>query len=132
MARIIGLIGLLLCGLGVWQGVAQWQFLRRAVTVEATVVAIEELRGPPKPRQKIPLHVQFTLPDATDHRAVTHLPMLQVVAAGDHIRVLVDPDNPQDISWPLWSEVWARPLTYLVCGALIIALARVLLTKNMR
>ncbi len=117
---------------GIWQGVVKWQFFHRAVMVEATVVAVEELRGPPKPRQKIPLHVQFTLADATDHRAVTHMPMLQVVAAGDRIRLLVDPTNPQSISLPLWSEVWAGPLTYLVCGALIMVLGRVLRTKNMR
>ena len=132
MGRIIGTIGLLLCLVGVWQGVVTWHFTQRAITVEATVDAVEELRGPPKPRQKIPLHISFRLPGGSEHRAVAQMPMLQVIAAGDRIRVLVDPQNPQRVVLPLLSEIWARSLTYLVCGALILALERALRSRDMR
>jgi hypothetical protein len=132
MARIVVLVGFLLCLLGVWKGVETQRFSREAIVVEATVDAVEELRGPPKPRQKIPLHVHFQLPNGADHRVVTHMPMLQVVKAGDRIRLLVDPADAQRVSLPLWSELWAQPLTYLVCGLLIGLLGLVLRTRGTR
>jgi hypothetical protein len=132
MARIVVLIGVFLCLLGVWRGAETVRFSRAAVLVEARVDAVEELRGPPKPRQKIPLHVSFRLSNGTEHRGVTHMPMLQVVSVGDRIRVLVDPSAPQDIRLSSWSELWAQPLTYLVCGLLIVVLGGVLRVRGMR
>jgi hypothetical protein len=45
------------------------------------------------------------------------------------IYILVDPLKPQDVRLPLLSELWARPLAYLLSG---IALAAGILVVKVR
>jgi hypothetical protein len=96
-------------------------FLSTALTVQGSVVAIETRTGPPKPTQNTPIHVRFTLPSGETRTAITRLPLLQKVKEGDQIYVLVDPNDPQDVRLPLLSELWARPLAYLLSGVVLVA-----------
>jgi hypothetical protein len=132
MHKIIVALGLVLLLAGAVEGVRVARFLSHAVEVTGAVTGVQELRGPPKPRQKTPLFVSYRQQDGSEVQAVTHLPMLQQIKQGDSIRLLVDPSQPQDVRLPLWSELWARPLTYLVGGLLLVIVARVLGTKRSR
>lgn len=128
----IMVVGCVLLVAGAWRGTSTAMFVKRALRVSGKVVAVEELKGPPKPRQKTPLHISFSMPDGSEHRAITNLPLMQVVRAGDVITVLVDQDDPQKVRLPLWSELWAAPLTYIVGGLLLIILSRVMGVRGMR
>lgn len=119
MSRIVGILALVLVAAGIWQSIEVYRFVQRSISVPASVVAVEALRGPPKPRQRTPIRVAFSLPDGTAREALTHLPMLQVIKKGDSITVLVDSKDPERVALPLWSELWARPLTYIVGGVLV-------------
>lgn len=130
--KIISAAGLALFAFGVWRGVESSRFLERSLELPGVVDSVEELKGPPKPRQKVPLHLSYALPDGTRHRVVTHMPMLQRIEAGDTIRILVDRTNPQDVRLPLWSELWAGPLTYLVGSLLLLLMGRLLKGKVTR
>jgi hypothetical protein len=130
--KIISVAGLALLVFSVWRGVESYSFVSRAVEVSALVDSVEELKGPPKPRQKVPLHLSYSSPDGAQRRVVTHMPMLQKIDAGDTIRILVDSTNPQDARLPLWSELWAGPLTYLVGGMLLLLMGRLLRGKVTR
>jgi hypothetical protein len=130
--KIISAVGLILVAFGAWRGVESYAFVSRALEISGMVDSVEELKGPPKPRQKVPLHLSYSLPDGTQHRVVTHMPMLQKIERGDTIRILVDRANPQDVRLPLWSELWAAPLTYLVGGMLLIFMGRLLRGKATR
>lgn len=130
--RVISLAGVVLLGLGLWRGADSYTFRSRAIELPGRVDSVQELKGPPKPRQKVPLHVSYSLPDGTQHRAVTHMPMLQKIETGDTIRILVDRSNPQDVRLPLWSEMWAAPLTYLVGGVLLVVMSLLLRGKKTR
>jgi hypothetical protein len=132
MNKVIPLVALGLFILGVFQSFQTASFQRRAIVVSATVVSVEERKGPPKPRQKTPLHVIYRLDDGREHSAVTHLPMLQEIRQGDSIRLLVDPSRPNAAELPLWSELWARPLTYLIGAGLLWLVGRVLRGKHLR
>lgn len=132
MGRVITLVGFVLLSFGAWRATSTAIFVKSALRVSAQVVAVEELRGPPKPRQKTPLHVTYTLPDGSPHRAITNLPFLQQVKVGDVIQVIVDPQAPQDVRLPLWSELWAGPLTYIMGGLLLMVLSKVLGLRGMR
>jgi hypothetical protein len=132
MNRIIPLVAVILLALGAAQALKTVSFTRNAVVVTATVAVVEERRGPPKPRQKTPLHVTYRSDDGQEHSAITHLPMLQEIRQGDSIRLLVDPAHPSVVKLPLWSELWARPLTYLIGGALLLLVGRVLRVKKLR
>ncbi|MEY4701793.1 MAG: hypothetical protein RL326_1980 [Pseudomonadota bacterium] len=130
--KIISGVGLALIAFGVWRGFESYTFVSRAIELPGVVDSVEELKGPPKPRQKVPLHVSYSLPDGTRHRVVTHMPMLQKIESGDTIRILVDRSNPQDVRLPLWSELWAGPLTYVVGGLLLMLMGRLLRGKATR
>jgi hypothetical protein len=130
--KIISGVGLALLAFAVWRGVESYTFVSRAMELSGVVDSVEELKGPPKPRQKVPLHLSYSLPDGTRHRVVTHMPMLQKIEAGDTIRILVDGSNPQDVRLPLWSELWAGPLTYHVGGLLLMLMGGLLKGKATR
>lgn len=119
MRKLIGAVGLGLFLMGSYQTVETVRYLKRSVLVNATVVTVETRSGPPKPSQNTPVHVQFTLEGVGEQRGVTHLPLLHRIKEGEVIRILVDPQNPQGIRLPLLSELWARPVTYILCGILI-------------
>jgi hypothetical protein len=127
----------LICGLGVavfaLGAFEAWQvrdFLAHSHEVEATVTLVEERRGPPKPRQKTPLHVVYRTQAGSEMSAITHLPMLQQIRVGDSIRLRADSRNPQVVRLPLWSELWARCLTYCMGGVLLVLVAKVLGAKR--
>lgn len=132
MNRVIPLVALALLIVGVFQAFETASFQRKAIVVSATVVSVEERKGPPKPRQRTPLHVSYRLDGGQEQSAVTHLPLLQEIRQGDSIRLLVDPRTPNSVKLPLWSELWARPLTYLIGGCLLLLVARVLRVKHLR
>ncbi len=132
MHKIILALGFVLLIVGGVEGVRIANFYSHAAEVIGVVTGVQELRGPPKPRQKTPLFVSYRLQDGSEVQAMTHLPMLQQIKQGDSIRLLVNPNQPQDVRLPLWSELWARPLTYLVGGFLLVLVARVLGGKRTR
>lgn len=140
MSRVVSLVGAALFSVGVYQSWTTYSFIQRAELVVGRVVSIEELRGPPKPRQKTPVNLLYKLSAGNNHSsglqtersAVAHLPMLQDIKQGDNIRILIDPSQPQVAIIPLWSELWARPLTYLVGGFLLLVVGRVLRTRKLR
>jgi hypothetical protein len=121
MRRLLALVAIILLGIGLYESREVSSFLSRAVTVQGTVVAVETRPGPPKPTQNTPLHVKFSFPSGATHTAITRLPLLQQVKDGDSIYLLVDPNHPQEVRLPLLSELWARPLAYLVSGIVIVA-----------
>lgn len=127
--KIISLVGVALVALGVWRGVESVRFRGRSIEILGRVDSVQELKGPPKPRQKVPLHLSYSTPDGLQHRGITHMPMLQKIEMGDSIRILVDPANPQDVRLPLWSELWAGPLTYVIGGLLVAVMGALLRRK---
>ena len=121
MRKVLALVAIVLLGMGLNESREVSSFLSTAVTVQGTVVAIETRTGPPKPTQNTPVHVRFSLPSGETHTAITRLPLLQKVKEGDSIYLLVDPKEPQDVRLPLLSELWARPLAYLLSGIVLVA-----------
>jgi hypothetical protein len=121
MRRLLALVAVVLLGMGLYESQEVSSYLSRAVAVQGTVVAVETRTGPPKPTQNTPVHVSFSLPSGGSHTAITRLPLLQKLKEGDSIYILVDPTNPQDVRLPLISELWARPLAYLVSGVVLVA-----------
>ena len=132
MKKVVSIVGLSLCIAGLWTGASIFNFQKRAVVIIGTVTLVQELQGPPKPRQKTPLHVSYKMSDGSEHSAITHLPLLQEIRAGDKIRLLVDPQNPRNARSSLASELWALPLTYLVGGLLLMIVGQVLQVKRLR
>lgn len=132
MSKVVTAVGIGLCSLGVWQGVSTYAFLQSAGIVQGRVTGVQELRGPPKPRQKTPIHILYRNSNGEEVSAVAHLPMLQEIKQGDEIRVLIDPRHPSDARMPLWSELWARSLTYVIGGLLVLIVGRVLRQKRLR
>jgi hypothetical protein len=132
MRRFFLLIGLLLCAFGGYLVLSTYLFVHRAITVEAEVVAVEERRGPPKPRSKVPLHVKYRLPDGTEHLSKTSMPLLQKVESGDRLQLLVDGARPEVVRLPLLSVLWATPLTVVLVGILLAMGSRFLPTASRR
>lgn len=132
MSRVVTAVGVALSAFGVWQGFATYSFLERADVVQARVTGVQELRGPPKPRQKTPVNLLYTNPQGEEVSAVGQLPLLQQIEPGDQINILVDPKRPTEARMPLWSELWARPLTYTIGGFLLLIVGRVLRVKRLR
>jgi hypothetical protein len=130
MYKTISVLGVIIFVIGIGQGVSTYSFVKNAKTTTARVTGIQELRGPPKTRQKTPIHLAYTLDDGREHSAIAHLPLLQEIKVGDEIRILVDVSTPEDARLPLWSELWARTLAYLVGGTLLLVVARVLSAKR--
>ncbi len=121
MKTILSLVAVVLLGMGLYESREVSSYLSNALTVQGTVVAVETRTGPPKPTQNTPVHVRFTLPSGETSTAITRLPLLQKVKEGDQIYLLVDPRDPQDVRLPLLSELWARPLAYLLSGVVLVA-----------
>lgn len=121
MRRLLALVAVVLLGMGLFESREVSSFMSRAITVQGTVVAVETRTGPPKPTQNTPIHVRFSLPSGESRTAITKLPLLQKVKDGDSIYILVDPSDPQDVRLPLLSELWARPLAYLLSGLALVA-----------
>ena len=129
MRKLLALTAVILLGMGLYESREVSSFLSTALTVQGTVVAVETRTGPPKPTQNTPVHVRFSLPSGESHTAIARLPLLQKVKEGDLIYILVDPLKPQAVRLPLLSELWARPLAYLLSG---IALAAGILVVKVR
>jgi hypothetical protein len=121
MRKVLALVAIVLLGMGLYESREVSYFLSRALTVQGTVITVETRQGPPKPTQNTPVHVKFALPSGETHAAITRLPLLQKLKEGDSIYLLVDPKDPQDVRVPLLSELWARPLAYLVSGIVLVA-----------
>ena len=119
MRSILIIIGIILIVIGGRDAFKLYSFIKKAESVEALVMVIEELRGSPKPRQRTPLHVEYRLKNGSQYRSITHLPLLQRIEQGDTIKLWVDPLNPQDVRLPLLSEHLARPLTLIVIGLVL-------------
>lgn len=132
MVRAVPLVGVVLFCIGLWHGVSVYLFLQGSVEVQATVSSIQELSGPPKPRQKTPIHLLYRAPDGNEMSAIARLPLLYNIREGDQIRILIDPDSPSIARLPLWSELWSRSLAYIVGGFLVLLVGRVLRTKSFR
>lgn len=120
MKKLLTVVGLVLLGIGAYQANELTSFLSRAIPVTATVTSVELRTGPPKPTQNTPVHVKFSMPNGEERSAITHLPLLQDLEAGDALNILVDPTDPQSIKLPLLSEMWATPLAYLLSGTVIV------------
>lgn len=120
MRRTALILGIVLCLVGVYLCASTYLFLNRAIAVEAEVVAVEERKGPPKPRSKTPLHLRYSLPNRGEHLSKTSMPLLQRVEVGDRVRVLVDSANPEVVTLPLLSVLWATPITLCVAGIALV------------
>lgn len=120
MRKLLTLLGLILLGIGLYQANDLTSYLERAIPISATVTSVETRPGPPKPKQNTPVHVKFVLPNGEERAAITSLPLMRSVKEGDSIQILVDPSNPQSIRLPLISELWARPLAYLISGLVLV------------
>ena len=132
MRKIIQGVGVLLLSYGLWNGYSTYAFVQSARTVSATVRSIEEPKGPPKPRQKTPVHVEFVAADGSTSSAITHLPMVYRVEMGDVIPILVAKNQTAHVRLNLWSELWAASLTYTIGGALLLIVSVVLSQKRWR
>jgi hypothetical protein len=121
MKTILSLVAIVLLGMGLFESREVSSFLSTALTVQGTVVSVETRTGPPKPTQNTPIHVRFVLPSGETRTAIARLPLLQKVKEGDQIYLLVDTNDPQDVRLPLLSELWARPLAYLLSGVVLVA-----------
>jgi hypothetical protein len=114
--RILFAVGIVSGSIGLVSGYSVYSFVNEAQSVQATVTSIEYRQGPPKFRQTTPVHVRYTTTSGAQVQTVTNLPFLQSFAEGDTITVLANPHNPQDVRWPLFSELFAVPLRYLAFG----------------
>lgn len=115
MRRLAIFCSLALLLWGCYSTWAAYLFVANAERITGTVVAVEALTGPPKPRQKIPIHVEFDLKGATI-RTETRMPLLGAVHQGDQVPLWVNPSDPQDSRLAQPSSLFAAPLTYVVCG----------------
>lgn len=120
MRRVLCILGIVSCLGGVYLCASTYLFLNRAIAVEAEVVAVEERKGPPKPRSKTPLHLRYSLPNGGEHLSKTSMPLLQRVEVGDRVHVLVDSANPEVVILPLLSVLWATPITLCVVGIALV------------
>lgn len=127
MRRAMFMLGIVLCLIGGYLSASTYLMLDRAIAVEAEVVAVEERTGPPKPRSKTPIHLRYTLPDGGEHLSKTSMPMLQKVEVGDRVRILVDGANPEMVTLPLLSVLWATPITLCVVGIALLVGSRLAL-----
>jgi hypothetical protein len=128
---VLSAVGVCALTVGAAKTFEVYRFVQSASAVVATVVAVEERTGPPKPRQNTPLHVRYRDRDGQDVLATTHLPLLQVVKEGETVPLLVSSTNPQDVRLPLMSELWATALTYLVVGCFAVVVGVVFSTKQL-
>jgi hypothetical protein len=114
--RILCAAGIVSGVTGLVMGYSVYSFVKQAQPVQATVISVEYRQGPPKFRQTTPVHVRYTNASGEQVQTVTNLPFLQSLKEGDVVTVLANPQNPQDVRWPLPSELFAVPLRYLMFG----------------
>jgi hypothetical protein len=123
MRRVLGVFGLILIGVGAFRGYETYDFVSHAYRTNATVLAVETLPGPPKPRSRIPLHVKYTTPTGEEQRTQVRMPLLQKIQEGDTVSILVDTRDTQSARVPLVSELWSIPAACIVAGLGAILLA---------
>lgn len=117
MRRVVILSAVALAFLGAFQLAQACLFIGSAQRVEGTVYAIETLSGPPKPRQKIPVHVTYEFKGKLE-RAEVRMPMLGSFAMGDRVPLWLSPTDPARPVLAEPSVLLATPLTLLVCGVI--------------
>jgi hypothetical protein len=132
MKRLIAPIAIFLLLLGAFNCYFSWRFLRSAQSLTAVVTEVKEHRGPPKPRQRTPVTLAYRNAEGVAVRASANLPLLTVIKEGDQIPILVDPESPEEARLPLWSEIWAKPFTYIIAGILLGLTKVVLSLKRFR
>lgn len=110
-------IALFLSVFGAYKGWEAYHFVDGALRLEGRVYAVEALAGPPKPRQKIPVHVEYELNGRTE-RGETRMPMLGKLSVGDSVPLWVSPSDPARPVLAQPSSLFAGPLTYLTVGLL--------------
>lgn len=99
-----------------------WRFIASAKQVTGRVYAVESLAGPPKPRQKIPVHVEYDI-DGRTERGETRMPMLGALKQGDSVPLWIpdtDPAHPV-IAQP--STLLAKPITVVIVGLVVAILS---------
>lgn len=116
MRRVLTLFGLLLIAFGGFRGYEMYDFVSHARQVEATVIAVEPLPGPPKPRNRIPLHVRFVTPSGEERLIEVRMPLFMQIKEGEKIPVLVDQRDTQRAKIPLLSELWSGPTAWALAG----------------
>jgi hypothetical protein len=116
--RALASAGLVSLAVGLVRSYQVYSFLQTAEKVPATVIAVEHPPGPPKPRRTIPVHLRYKLSTGEEVQSVTTLPLLQSLKEGDVVTVLAGPAGRQEVRFPLLSELFAVPLTFLVLGVL--------------
>jgi len=132
MKRLIVPIAIILSLLGGFNGYQSWRFVNSAQNFSAVVTEVRELRGPPKPRQRTPVTLVYRTSKGESVSATATLPLLTIIKEGDQIPILVDPAAPTEAKLPLWSELWAKPLTYLISGSLLFIARFVLASRRFR
>ena len=108
-------IALFLFVFGAFKGWEAYSFVDAAIRVEGRVYAVEPLPGPPKPRQKIPVHVEYELNGRTE-RGETRMPMLGKLSVGDRVPLWVSESEPARPVLAQPSAIFAGPLTYFTVG----------------
>jgi len=121
MRKILGFSAFLLFAWGLYSSYGAYRFVAESVRVTGKVIAVETLSGPPKPRQKIPVYVEFALNGGTI-RTETRMPMLGSLRVGDDVPLWVSKEDPQDARLAEPSSPFAAPLTYTVCGLVALLL----------
>ena len=110
-------IALFLSVFGAYKGWEAYSFVSDALRIQGRVYAVETLSGPPKPRQKIPVHVEYELNGRLE-RGETRMPMLGKLSVGDTVPLWVTPTEPARPVLAQPSALFAGPLTYLSVGLL--------------
>lgn len=99
-----------------------WRFIASAKQVTGRVYAVESLAGPPKPRQKIPVHVEYEL-DGRTERGETRMPMLGALKQGDLVPLWLSPSDPSHPVIAQPSTLLAKPITIVVVGLVVAILS---------
>ena len=122
MRGLFVLIALFLSVFGGFKGWEAYSFVSGAIRLEGRVYAVEVLSGPPKPRQKIPVHVEYEINGRVE-RGETRMPMLGKLSVGDPVPLWVSASDPSRPVLAQPSALFAGPLTYLVVGTLGLVLS---------
>jgi len=118
MKKILMLAGAVLGCSGAVLTAHHYRFLQTAHRVTGTVIAVEALPGPPKPREKIPLHVEYSIGGSTV-RSVAQMPMLGTFAEGSQVPLWIDSQDQQRAMVASLASLFGRPLTYLAGGLVL-------------
>ncbi len=99
-----------------------WRFIASAKQVTGRVYAVESLAGPPKPRQKIPVHVEYEIEGRTE-RGETRMPMLGALKQGDSVPLWIPADDQSHPVIAQPSTLLAKPITAVVVGIVVAILS---------